>query len=124
MLELSEPRQAEKAACAFERVHQSKDGVEHLGIVRILLEAHELDVELVKVLAGLGQEFARELVHTPPPARAKLARAPSSPEPFAASARIPGWQRGFLSQTALNSTSPSWTSAVTFMPEAAATRLA
>ena len=27
------------------------------GIVRLLLEAHELDVELVEALAGFGQEF-------------------------------------------------------------------
>ena len=39
------------------------------AFLRILLETHELDVELVKVLASLGQEFAQELVHTPPQAR-------------------------------------------------------
>ena len=58
MRELGEAVQAEKAASSFDGVHQPEDGVEHLGIVRLLLEAHELEVELVEPLAGLGQEFS------------------------------------------------------------------
>jgi hypothetical protein len=36
---------------------QPKDGVEHLGIVGVLLESDELDVELVEAFIGLGKEF-------------------------------------------------------------------
>ncbi len=49
--------QAEEAARSFDGVDQPEDGVEHLGVVRLLLEAHELDIELIEALAGLGQEF-------------------------------------------------------------------
>ena len=49
--------QPEKSAGAFDGVDQPEDGVEHLGIVRLLLEAHELDVEQIEALAGFGQEF-------------------------------------------------------------------
>ena len=55
--QLGEAVQTEKAARPFDGVDQPEDGVEHLGIVRLLLEAHELDVELVEALAGFGQEF-------------------------------------------------------------------
>ncbi len=55
---LGEAREPEEAAGAFDRVHQPEDGVEHLGVVRVLLEADELHVELVEALVGLGQEFA------------------------------------------------------------------
>ena len=57
MRQLGEAGQAEKAARSFDGVDQPEDGVEHLGIVRLLLEAHELDVELIEALAGFGQEF-------------------------------------------------------------------
>ena len=70
MRELGESRQAEKAASAFDRMHQPEDGVEHLGIVRVLLEADELDIELIETFVGLGKEFAQQLVHGPPWARA------------------------------------------------------
>src|SRR5581483_7676351 len=77
--ELGEPRQAEKPARAFDRVYQPENGVEHLGIVRVLLEANQLKVELVETLAGLGQEFTQELVHESIPARG-MARAPKPPQ--------------------------------------------
>ena len=67
MGELGEPVQAEKAARPFDGVDQPEDGVEHLGIVRLLLEAHELNVELIESLPGFGQEFTQELVHGPHP---------------------------------------------------------
>ena len=49
--------ETEKAARALNRVDQAEDGVEHLRVVRILLETHQIDVELVDALAGLGQEL-------------------------------------------------------------------
>ncbi len=33
------------------------------GVVRLLLEAHELDVDDVEALVGLGQEFPQQVVH-------------------------------------------------------------
>jgi len=38
-------------------LHEPEDGVEHLGIVGALLETHEIDVELIEPLAGVGQEL-------------------------------------------------------------------
>jgi len=70
MRELGESREPEKAASPFDRMHQPEDGVEHLGIVGVLLEADELDIELVEAFVGLGKEFAQQLVHGPPRARA------------------------------------------------------
>ena len=57
MRELGEAGQAEEAAGPFDGVDQPEDRVEHLGVVRLLLETHELDVELIEALAGLVQEF-------------------------------------------------------------------
>jgi hypothetical protein len=54
---LGQPREPEKAASPFDRVDQPEDRVEHLGIVGVLLEADELDVELVEAFIGLGKEF-------------------------------------------------------------------
>jgi len=48
---------AEKPACPLDGVHEPEDGVEHLGIVGVLLETHEIDVELIEPLAGVGQEL-------------------------------------------------------------------
>ena len=38
--------------------------LEDLGIVRLLLEAHELGVDAIQTLAGFGQEIPQQLVHT------------------------------------------------------------
>ena len=59
MGELGEPLQAEKAARPLDCMNEAEDGVEHLPVVRLLLEPHEIDVELVEPLAGLGQEFCQ-----------------------------------------------------------------
>lgn len=66
MGKLGEPVQTEKAASAFDRMHQPEDGVEYLGIVGLLLETHEPHVELIQTLPGFGQEFSQQLVHGPP----------------------------------------------------------
>ena len=58
-----QPRQAEKAAGALDGVHQAEDVIEDLGVVGILLETHELDVDHVETLVGLGHEFPQQLVH-------------------------------------------------------------
>jgi hypothetical protein len=79
MRELGEPVKANKSACPFDGVDQPEDGVEHLGIVGLLLETHELNVELIEPLAGFGHEFSQELVHNPPPWRAPTRPAPQPP---------------------------------------------
>ena len=55
--QLGELRQPKKAASPFDRMHQPEDGVEHFGIVGVLLEADELDIELVEAFVGFGKEF-------------------------------------------------------------------
>ena len=46
-----EPRQAEKAASALDGVNQPKNVIEDLGVVRVLLEPHQLIVDRVQALA-------------------------------------------------------------------------
>ncbi len=58
-----QPRQAEKAAGSFHGVNETKDVIENLGIVRVMLEAHELHVDDVDALVRLGQEIPQQLVH-------------------------------------------------------------
>ena len=43
-----QPRQTEEAAGALDGVHETEDVIEDLGVVRILLETHELDVHDVE----------------------------------------------------------------------------
>ena len=63
MRERGEPRQPEEAAGALDGVNEAEDVGEDFGVVRLLLETHELDVDRVETLVGLGQEFAQQLVH-------------------------------------------------------------
>ncbi len=58
-----EPRQPEEAAGPLDGVDEAEDVVENLGVVRVLLEAHELDVDHVEAFVGLGQEFPQQVVH-------------------------------------------------------------
>ena len=58
-----ETRQAEKAAGALDGVNQTEDVIEDLGVVRILLEPHQLIVDRVQAFAGFGQELPQQIVH-------------------------------------------------------------
>ena len=58
-----EARQAEKAAGSLDGVNEAEDVIEDLGVVGVLLETHELDVDDVETLVGLGQEFPQQVVH-------------------------------------------------------------
>ena len=62
-----EARQAEEAARALDRVNQPEDIVENAGIIRVLLELHELNVDDVQAFMRFGQEFAEKIVHEPTP---------------------------------------------------------
>src|SRR5436309_14671536 len=64
-----EPRQSEEPAGAFDGVDEAKDIVENLGVVGILLEADQLDIEQVEALVGLGQELAQQFIHGNAPGR-------------------------------------------------------
>ena len=59
MREPGKAGQAEKAASAFDGMDEPEDRVERLEIVRLLLESHELDIELIETFPGLGQEFSQ-----------------------------------------------------------------
>ena len=58
-----QPRQPEETAGAFDGVDQSKNVIEDLCVVRFLLEPHQLIVDRVQALAGLGQKLTQQIVH-------------------------------------------------------------
>ena len=58
-----EARQAEKAAGALDGVDEPEDVAQDRLVVRLLLEAHELHVDNVEMLAGFGQKLAQQIVH-------------------------------------------------------------
>ena len=73
-----QPRQPQKAASALDGVDQTKDVIQNLGVVRILLEPNQLIVDGVQALARLRQELAQQVVHEPDlrtHGRARLRRA-------------------------------------------------
>jgi hypothetical protein len=53
-------------------VHQAENVVENLGVVWILLEFDELDVNQVEAFVGLGQEFSKKIVHENWPLQMKV----------------------------------------------------
>jgi hypothetical protein len=63
MSERFEPRQIEKAAGALDGVNQPEDSTENLRVVRLLLKAHELDVNDIDALVRLSEEISQQLVH-------------------------------------------------------------
>ena len=42
---------------------EAENVVEDLGVIRILLETHEFDVDNVETFVGLGHEFTQQVVH-------------------------------------------------------------
>ena len=56
-------RQAAKSAGALDGVYEAENIIEDLGVIGILLEANELDVDDVETLVGLGHEFPEQVVH-------------------------------------------------------------
>ena len=57
------PRQAEEAARALDGVDQAEDVIQDLGVVRLLLELHQLIVNGVQALAGLRQKLPQQIIH-------------------------------------------------------------
>ena len=70
--------QAEKAASAFDRVDEAENIIENLGVVWILFETHELDVDHVETFVRLGDKFPQQVVHKKRLRRRALARPPLS----------------------------------------------
>src|SRR5581483_5196956 len=62
-----EPRQGEKAAGALDGVDQPEDVAEDVAVVRLALEAHQLGVDPLETLVGLGQKLTQQVVHTNAP---------------------------------------------------------
>jgi hypothetical protein len=56
-------RQSNEAAGPLDGMDETEDVIENLGVVRFLLKAHELDVDHVETLIGLGHEFPQQVVH-------------------------------------------------------------
>ena len=57
------PRQAEKTAGALDGMDEAEHVAENLGIVGLLLEANEFDVDHVEALVSFDQEFLEQVVH-------------------------------------------------------------
>ena len=58
-----QPRQSEEAAGALDGVNQAEDVIEDLGVVRLLLEPHQLIVDGIQALAGLRQKLPQQIIH-------------------------------------------------------------
>ncbi len=64
-----QPRQSEKAAGALDGVNQAEDVIQNLGVVRILLEPHQLIIDGVQALVGFRQELPQQIVHQNTPSK-------------------------------------------------------
>ena len=84
-----ETGQSKKAAGALDRMDEAKDVAEDFDVVRLALEAHELGVNAIEILVGLGQELAKQVVHEEAPSSpsALVRAAQASREIIAAKAR-------------------------------------
>ena len=62
-----EPRQAEEAAGALDGVDEAKDVAEDVGVIRILFEAHQLDIDTSRLSFVSVRELPQQVVHTQAP---------------------------------------------------------
>ncbi len=58
-----QPRQPQEAAGALDGVDQAEDVIQNLRVARVLLEPHQLIVDRIQALAGLGQKFPQQVIH-------------------------------------------------------------
>ncbi|MGY2931041.1 hypothetical protein ACVWZ6_000643 [Bradyrhizobium sp. GM6.1] len=56
-------RQSEEAARALDGVDQPENVIQDLGVVRLLLELHQLIVHGVQALAGFRQKLPQQIIH-------------------------------------------------------------
>jgi hypothetical protein len=55
-------------------VNQAEDVIQDLGVVRVLLEPHQLIVDGIEALVGFGQEFPQKIVHQNTPSKTLVLR--------------------------------------------------
>jgi hypothetical protein len=58
-----EAGQSEKAAGAFDGMNQAKDVIQNPGVVRLLLELHQLVIDGIQTLTGFRQELPQQIIH-------------------------------------------------------------
>jgi hypothetical protein len=78
-------RQAEKAAGALDGVDEPEDVAQDRPVAGLTLEADELHVDNVEMLAGFGQKLAQQIVHldsNPTPRNANGLRGEFRPDGF------------------------------------------
>src|SRR6266704_4800487 len=73
-----QPRQPEKAASALDGVDQTKNVIEDLRVIRILLEPNQLIIDRIQALVGLRQEFPQKIVHQNTPSKRWCCGRPST----------------------------------------------
>ena len=64
-----EPGQPEEAAGALDGVNQPEDVIQNLRISRVLFEPHQLIVDRIQALVGLGEELPQKIVHQRMPSK-------------------------------------------------------
>ena len=69
-----QPRQSEKAAGALDGVNQAEDVIQDLGVVRILLEPHQLIVDGVQALVRLRQKLPQQIIHQNIPSESSMSQ--------------------------------------------------
>jgi hypothetical protein len=52
-----------ESASALDRVDKTEDVVEDLGVIGVLLETHEFDLNDVETLVGVGHKIPQQVVH-------------------------------------------------------------
>ena len=57
---------------------EAEDVAENLAVVRLLLEAHQLRIDPIETLIGLGQELAKQIIHEAPRQHTRF-RRPAPP---------------------------------------------
>lgn len=58
-----EPRQPDEATGAFDRVNEPEDVAQDIPVIGFLLEADELPIDHIEMLAGLAEKLLQQLVH-------------------------------------------------------------
>jgi hypothetical protein len=80
-------------------VNEAENIVQYLRVVGILLETHELVVNRIQTLVGLGQEFAEKIIHN---ALAFETPARDIVTPFRGSASFNAKRLSLVEQTEMN----------------------
>jgi hypothetical protein len=71
-----QPRQADEATGPLDGMHEPEDVIENLGVVRLPLNTHELDVDYVETLICLGHKLPQQVIHWKNASPGAFARIP------------------------------------------------